>query len=547
MKTFLKNNKKIQKIIASIFLILILAPTFWFATPVKQTEAFWPVVDWPALGIAIKDLAGQAFKQAMMAAGRKMINNLTQRTVNWINSGFHGDSFYVENQDNFFKDIVKYEVRNVVDQFAYNKAKFPFGRDFAINTIEAYRRQLNANYEYTLSSVINDPVYLEQYRTDFNVGGWDGFFINTQYPQNNYIGSQMLFSDDLARRLDGTTSNVAQKVQDTLQKSNGFLAPETCPSNPKYNNLKNAFRQPTFDYTNFAKTYTGPTATGDSTAEEIAAAGKAYDAALAKAKAEWSAKNTCPGGLQTTTPGKIIGNMAEKALTSKFNQAELAAAMGNGLALIFDVLINKFIGEGGLKKLSGAVENTSNTPSYDYKGGIQLPTDTGGGAQVCIDNCLAKGDGTGDQCSSSCTDLSAGPSGYTNNPLDFFNFPGGSTGGSGGGNGSGNTGGNPKCIDAEGVAAYDQYVSAVAAAEAVAYPAGLPAGTTGATAQAAVCGAYKGAGACRAGAQEDEVIITGLTTSPYVTMSIDFLIGSYPYASNALYARGVAACEAGVQ
>lgn len=534
--------KKFQKIISAVFLLAILVPAILIITPTKKAEAQWIVNDPAVTAIGFKDLAGQAFKQILTGLARKMINSIVQRTVNWINSGFHGDAFYVENQDNFFKDIVKYEVRNVVDQFAYNKAKFPFGRDFAINTIEAYRRQLNANYEYTLSSVINDPVYLEQYRTDFNVGGWDGFFINTQYPQNNYIGSQMLFSDDLARRLDGTTSNVAQKVQDTLQKSNGFLAPETCPSNPKYNNLKNAFRQPTFDYTNFAKTYTGPTATGDSTAEEIAAAGKAYDDALAKAKAEWSAKNTCPGGLQTTTPGSIIGDQVSTALNSKFKQAELAAAVGNGLATVFDALLNKLIGD-GLKKLSGKTEDTKGAQEFDYKGGLRSVPADGAGTQLCIDNCIAKGDGTGDQCSNSCVNIGGGSTGGGVDPNDFFYSPGGS----GSGSGSGNTGGNPKCIDAEGVAVYDQYVSAVAAAEAVAYPAGLPTGTTGATAQAAVCGAYKGAGACRAGAQEDEVIITGLTTSPYVTMSIDFLIGSYPYASNALYARGVAACEAGVQ
>lgn len=502
-------------------------PLLLVTTPPKPVEAQWYVIDAATLSLAFKE----AWKQFKMGIARKIINAITQRTVNWINTGFHGNPFYLDNPTAFFKDVVKSELKDIVNLYGYDQLRFPFGKQYVIDTINAYQRQTADNAAYSLSNAIRDPIYLKSYRENFNVGGWDGFLINTQYPQNNYIGFTITVNEDAANKLKDTVQTKAQKVQDTLQKGQGFLAPQTCESNPKYNNGKNEFVRPGFDEYKFANEYKGPVATGDSTPAEIEAASKAYDAARAVAYKEWAKTNECPGGLTTTTPGSVMASQITTAMTSKVKQAELAAALGNAFGAIFDALLNKLTdtAKGGLLKLtSNTQEDISKAEVAPEPGNLNSR-----GSQTCIDNCVAGALGEPDQCTQVCQPT--GGSGYTG-----YTPPGGTSGG------GGNTGGNQKCIDAEGVPKYDPYVEAVQTAEGVAYPTGLPAGTRGVTAQAAVCGAYKGPGSCKPASQEDELIISGLS-APYVTLSIDFLIGGYPYSSGALYSRAVAACEAGVQ
>lgn len=485
-----------------------------------------------------------------MAIARKIINTITQRTINFINSGFSGNPFYLTNPESFFKDIVKFEVRNLVDIYAYNKNKFPFGKDFALNTINAYQKQLEDNTAYSLSKVINDPVYLESYRNNFNVGGWNGFLINTQYPQNNYIGFTMLATEDLARKLDGTTTTAAGKVQDTLEKSAGFLAPQTCATNPKYNNGKNEFLQPKFDHKKFADSWVPPFETnGDSTEYELAAVSAEYDKALKEAKALWEKDNTCPGGLKTTTPGSILGSQIEESLKSKGRQAELAAAVGNSLGLIFDTLMAKLF-----DTAKGLISQTDKSPNAANPAGVQSPPNntgySGGGAEICTDIQVAGGGGGRDAegnpidigidaAGTNCTTITPPVGSYPTYPGTTGSTPTNPTNPPTGGPCTGN---NPKCTCAEGVASYEVYASAVATAENIAYPNGLPSGTSPTAAQAAVCAAYAGPGSCRPAGQEDELIIEGLP-APYVTVSIDFLAGN-PYY---LWSHPVAACEAGVQ
>jgi len=517
----MKKNSLVEKFVSFWIIVAILTPTLVvFSFPLK-TQAILMIVEDPIVGANTAAIMGtstatstatgtsasnsiwtkvkEVAKGVAMIAARKLINAITQRTVNWINSGFHGNPFYLENTEAFFKDILKYEVKNIVDVYAYNKAKFPFGRDFALNTINAYQRQAEDNASYTLSKVIDDPKYrdkfpagyLESYRNDFNVGGWDGFFINTQYPQNNYLGFQMLATEELARKLDGTTTNAAQKVQDTLQKSQGFLAPETCTDNNgrnEYNRItKNPWVRPGFDPAQWQKdnpsTVCGsiiPSNTEQTNKDTIAClAGwtKRFEAA----KAKWTEINGCKN-LAVTTPGAAVSNQIMTALDSKIKQPELAAAMGNGLSAILDALITNLFDKA--KGLRGSSSNA-----------VQ-PVDPGPlGPNPTEDAC---------------------------------------------------TGGNPKCICAEGNNAYSAYEGAVADAEKIAYPNGLPAGTTGSQAQAAVCAAYTGPGTCKPAFQEDELIIEGIP-GIYTTVSIDFLIGDAPYGSGALFSNAVAACEEGVQ
>ena len=408
MLKILIKNSKIQKSIASLTILAIIAPIVFFSVPPQKAEAQWFVTDLPLLGIGLKEIAQDIWKQAKMLVARRIINSITQRTVNWINSGFHGNPFYLENSKSFFKDIAKHEITTFVNVYGYDRIKFPFGRDVALSTIDAYRNQLQNNSAYTLSKVTNDPIFLDRYQNDFNFGGWDAFFINTQYPQNNYIGFNLEVDDDLARKLAGTVQTKAEQVQDTLQKGQGFLAPQTCKGNPAYNNGKNEFVRPQFDEYKFAREYPIPPPPDTATSEELIAYSKAYDVAHDKAKAEWATTNECPGGLTTTTPGSVIGDQIKINLQSKVRQGELAAALGNAFAAVFDALVNKLLNE-GLNKLSSAIpESTSTTENFNYTSGIREFADKQEPNPTCELACQAEGGDGGSGGSASCRQTCGG-------------------------------------------------------------------------------------------------------------------------------------------
>src|SRR3989344_3271371 len=333
----MSKENKTTKLISFILIISILLPNVLLSRP-KQAEAQGVLVDDIVVRIktaltaaleklnlastltntatTLKDWAQTVLEQILKMIAKRLLAEMTQSTINWINSGFHGAPLFLENPDSFFKDIAKNEVRNLVDMIGYDTFHFPFGRETALGVIDSYKSQLYENSQYTLSKVINDPDLLVRYRNDFNYGGWNGFLINTQYPQNNYLGFQMIVQENLASRLEGVFQAPAEKVRDALQQGMGFLSPQTCPDNPKYNNGINEFVRPKFK---------GPTMDPGESNDDFM---NRYN----KAAEEWEKENYCPR-LVNTTPGSVAANQVFSALETPFLQTALDDPLGNPVTL----------------------------------------------------------------------------------------------------------------------------------------------------------------------------------------------------------------------
>ncbi len=383
------------RFISALLIISILLPTALLSTPKTARAAVpvgVPVADVPAemtgllskishyiatpstvtnTGLHIKDFAAFLLRQALMHAAKAVLARITQATINWINSDFHGSPLFIENPASFFKDIAKSEVRNLVDMIGYDTFRFPFGPQTALNVIASYRSQLATNAQYTLSKVINDPRLLVRYRNDFNYGGWNGFLINTQYPQNNYLGFQGIIQQNLASRLEGTLVAPAQKIQNALQQGMGFLSPQTCPSNPKYNNGVNEFLKPSYkslpyDVPSPEYDYVTdpPTIKNQATIDQATERWRTNNTAN---RATWAEKNDCPGGLVNTTPGSVVANHIMDAMGSNLRQTELGAALGNSLSAIFDALLSHFLDK-GLNALASTVNPAPSNDNWSYQG-----------------------------------------------------------------------------------------------------------------------------------------------------------------------------------
>ncbi|MFA6177764.1 MAG: hypothetical protein WC694_02625 [Candidatus Paceibacterota bacterium] len=377
----ISTKNKTVKFISALLIISIITPTILFSIPRQVRAAVVPVGvpvnDYLTEAWTFKDWAKRIGEQLLKTIAKQLLAKMTQSTINWINSDFHGSPLFLENPTSFFNDIAKSELKNVVNTFGYDSLLYPFGKQFALNAINSYKSQLSNNMGYTLSKVMNGA-QAESYRNNFNVGGWNGFLINTQYPQNNYIGSQMQMTDYLALQLRDTVQAPAQKYQSLLQQGMGFLSPQTCPSNPSYNNGTNEFNRPSFQN---PVAFNPPTVTGgglDSEGNNIPtdpAQQQAYDdyihdyyANEAAAKATWALTNDCPGGLKNTTPGSVAANQVMSALNSPFLTTALDGAIGNSLSSIFDALLTHFLNK-GLNALSGAISGTPSTvDNFSYDG-----------------------------------------------------------------------------------------------------------------------------------------------------------------------------------
>ncbi|HEV7424020.1 MAG TPA: hypothetical protein VGO21_02400 [Candidatus Paceibacterota bacterium] len=401
----MKIKNRTIKLISALLIVAIITPAILLSIP-KQANALLGVEDtvepgpiWEAwladqsfnesainiatditagtsvgnTGLHIKDIAVEVLKELARTFAKRLLQKMTQATVNWINTGFHGAPLFVENPGSFFQDIAKTEVRTLVTMFGYDPNRYPFGGNFAQNLINSYKSTLANNAAYSLSTAIRDPIYLNNYRTNFNVGGWNAFLTNTQYQQNNYLGFQMLATQEAVNRLNGTVQNAAQKVQTTLNQGLGFLSPKTCPSNPKYNNGINEFQRPSFTAPTNNCTYPsiGPCPEGDQACKDkMAASQKAYqictlnyEDAFTDAQTKFAETNVCPGGLVSTTPGSVVGNQIMTAMSTSFRKTELGAAVGGSISAILDALLNKFFDSvtGGLT--GSGLKSIDNAPT----------------------------------------------------------------------------------------------------------------------------------------------------------------------------------------
>ncbi len=405
-------KNEVKKVISFVLMISILSLSvllFWPKTVAAQGEAgstaatSVPVADVPAevaswlskalhvlnlsentITAVIKssEWAWHLVEELAKAAAMAALQEMTKETVNWINRGYAGSPLFLENPESFFNDITKFEIRTLVDLYGYDELKYPFGRDFALNTIYAYKSQLAENSAYSLSSYFrDDPVLLRNYQTNFNYGGWNAFLINTQYPQNNYLGFQMEANEELARRVQGLAQTAGEKVQAALAQGQGFLSPQMCQTNDKYNNLHNEFNQPSFKSTEDEEAYVAICDEIEDDAQYNACLETGYDEydeAVAAEKAEWESAdnpNFCPprpdgsSGLVNTTPGTVVANQIIKSVQSPQNLKELAVNSGATiLSAVFDQLINKLVDRGLNALASTASPSRPTGDEWSYNG-----------------------------------------------------------------------------------------------------------------------------------------------------------------------------------
>lgn len=170
---------------------------------------------------------------------KMLIKKLTLSIVDWINGKNSGGPLFVQNPGKFFKDIYEEELLGFSSEIG-DPNKFPFGKAFIINEANKFNQHFADNAQYSLNEMIaktnpdcgdgngNNASCSVNFSADFSQGGWGAWDALTQVPYNNPLGFNLEASNELSKRLEGTSQSVAQNVRDSLKEAGGYLGDERC-------------------------------------------------------------------------------------------------------------------------------------------------------------------------------------------------------------------------------------------------------------------------------------------------------------------------------
>lgn len=257
---------------------------------------------------------------------QRLIQKITLSTISWIQSGYEGKPFFIQNHGKFFADIAKNEILQFGGELNFgadctatisgnlsgvsgslntnkNGCISPFAKDYFKNVVNKYNTKFQDNARYSLNELIQQttPEYSgASFSADFSAGGWNAWDALTQVPANNPLGFQIMMSNELARRLEGTDTSTANKLKEDLDRASGFLGQEVC-------------------------------------AEPEGLTRAQHDAALEQGDFD----NTCQRW-EYVTPGKMIADKAQKALGYQEDSLNNIEDLNGAVAALIDAVLAQF-------------------------------------------------------------------------------------------------------------------------------------------------------------------------------------------------------------
>ncbi|MFA5773492.1 MAG: hypothetical protein WC908_02355 [Candidatus Paceibacterota bacterium] len=315
---------------------------------------------------AANTLKDQCFDGIAIMLAKNQLTSMTRSAMNWVNTGYGGNPFFVQNVQNFANKLEQNVVETGIDILLTPKNQNPYASDFVKSVIasrgigKSFTSSL-FNLKSDLGAFITDPqsYYTEEhlsdaektqmalrraqgannaFANDFSVGGWDGWLALTQRDQNNPLGFTMLASQYLE---EAQTQAVAEKKDELLQ-NNGFLSQKKCVLWQVYGeDHKPKYEEGGFSPSGLAKSSFTPIT--QKTKPSIC----------------YKSGGECCVEWEVVTPGSIIKEQTANYLASPQRQLELVKTINDGINALFSYLISE-LENAGLSGLSDSVDNPAN-------------------------------------------------------------------------------------------------------------------------------------------------------------------------------------------
>lgn len=279
------------------------------------------------------------------AVSRNLLQQVSTKTLNWVNTGLNGSPLYVKDQISFFGNIYNEQINKYLKQVPEENTLFGTSiRDTLIS-------QLTGK---PVPEKKNQPTTPEQqaykaFTNDFTQGGWSAWLNTTQNAQNNPIGAYLTTVDKIGRDY----SKQAVALENELLQGNGFLSMKKCV-------LWEAD-------TSIAYTQNQYNTRCITTTPRIGGLGG--DTIPAPGAPSWCATYNDPVPTkepvclksETVTPGKIIADQVSYITNSPVRQLEYADQINEVLGSFFDNMLTSFFssGLGGVGNTNGSLNNWS--------------------------------------------------------------------------------------------------------------------------------------------------------------------------------------------
>jgi hypothetical protein len=295
------------------------------------------------------DLKTQCFDGIAIALAKNQLTAMTKSTMNWVNTGYQGNPFFVQNMTALTNGLQKSITQDSINRLTSSNSAYPYGSSFSksiINTsaLGSGASDFLGSMTSDLGNFITDPDSyapsnaaqnakdaVNRFANDFSTGGWNGWLALTQNEANNPLGFSMSVSQYLADQ----TNQQTQTIKDEVTQNNGFLSQKECVLWDIYNDDNE------LQYTN-------------NTDEIVMTSTRQLDK-----------NDKCdPNGWKIVTPGSIIKDKVTNYLNSPERQLELVKTINDSLNSLFSVLISKLEG-GGLSGLSTVAVNTNTDLTSD--------------------------------------------------------------------------------------------------------------------------------------------------------------------------------------
>lgn len=150
------------------------------------------------------------------AVAKNTLAQVTTKTLNWVNTGLHGNPLYVQNVGSYLSTVKNQQVRSFLNTV---QASNPiFGNALQSSITFQTTGLLNGR----ISVAMNTPQAraYSAFQADFTNGGWNAL-LNPAY---NPVGALFNASDQLARNVYNSQLQGANEVQ----RNNGFLDVNSC-------------------------------------------------------------------------------------------------------------------------------------------------------------------------------------------------------------------------------------------------------------------------------------------------------------------------------
>lgn len=237
------------------------------------------------------DTTSKCLDGVAYAVAKNTLAQVTNKTINWVNTGLNGNPLYVQNVDSFMRTIESQQVR------AYLQTVQDSDPIFGNAIASVIRGSITGQTDGLINVAPNTPQarQYDLFMKDFTNGGWSSLL----NPRNNPIGALFNATDTLSNNVTTAQNNAAAEIQ----RNKGFLDLKHCVE---------------FD---------------QSSINNDALSAFSFSTPACK---QWV----------TDTPGSIIASQVETITNSPIRQLEYADKINQVLGGFFDSFVNSLLSRG---------------------------------------------------------------------------------------------------------------------------------------------------------------------------------------------------------